>query len=146
MSSNTFSSDLAPDASLRRIVLGSGIAGAAGSVAAIAVLPFAVHWRVATCLLWLLICGRDLWLIATAYRSCARMRIMATGEMLVYGRDGCCTGATLGAGSVVLRHFAWLRFRAENGRRHVELLRCTTARNKDWRRLQVIWRHLGAGA
>jgi len=65
--------------------------------------------------------------------------------MLVFANDDCPSGASIEAGSVVLWHFAWLRFRTENGRRHVELMRRKTAQNKDWRRLQVIWRHLGAG-
>jgi hypothetical protein len=131
---------------LRRIVLVAGLAGATGGAAGIAALPVAANWRIAALLLWALICGRDLWLIAIAYRSCVRIRIEHTGNMLVYAGDNCCSRATLGAGSVVLRDFAWLRFRAENGRRHVELLRRRTSQNKDWRRLQVIWRHLGAGA
>ena len=146
MSSITFSSDLTPDPLLRRMVLGTGLVGAAGGAAAIAALPVSANWRIAAFLLWVLICGRDLWLIAIAYRSCARVRIEHTGELLVYAGDGCCSRATLGAGSIVLQDVAWLRFRAENGRRHVELLRRRTSQNKDWRRLQVIWRHLGAGA
>jgi len=146
VSSNTFSSNLIPDPQLRRLVLGTGAGAALGGVAAIVELPLEWPWRAAAIGFWMLVCGRDLWLITAGYKHCARIRIEHTGNMLVFASDDCSSVATIGAGSIVLWNFAWLRFRSESGRRHVELIRRKTAQDKDWRRLQVIWRHLGAGA
>ena len=145
MSSNTFSSDLTADPKLRLIVFGSGVGAAVGGIAAIIALPLEGSWRAGLVGIWVLICGRDLWLLAAGYKHCARIRIEHSGNMFVYAPDGRLRTATIDAGSIVLREFAWLRFRSESGRRHVELLRRKTAQNKDWRHLQVIWRHLGAG-
>ena len=145
MSSNTFSSNLIPDPQLRRLVLGTGFGAALGGIVAIVALPVEWSWRAAAAVCWVLFCGRDLWQIAAGYKHCARIRIEHTGNMLVFENDNFSSVASIEAGSVVLWQFAWLRFRSENGRRHVELIRRKTAQNKDWRRLQVIWRHLGAG-
>jgi hypothetical protein len=146
VSSKTFSSDLTPEPALRRLVLGTGLAAVVGGAAAIAGLPFGASWRIGAATIWILVCCRDLWVVLAGFRHCTRIRIEHTGNMLVYATDNRCAVATLSAGSVVLQDLAWLRFRTENGRRHVELFRRKTAQIKDWRRLQVIWRHLGAGA
>jgi hypothetical protein len=130
---------------LRRVVIVVGIGAAAGGAVTIACLPLDGAWRAVLLLVWALMCSRDLWVVATGHRHCTGIRIEHTGNMLVYKHgNGCCTAA-ISAGSVVLQQIAWLRFQAEDGRRHVELIRRKTAQNKDWRRFQVIWRHLGAG-
>ena len=130
---------------MRRIVMGTGIAAVVGGIFAVFSLPFAVGWRTLGAGLWALAGCYELRVIARAYRNCQLLRIEQDGNILVTMTDGCCMPATLSAGSVVLGSFAWLRFKAENGRHHVELLRRESPGNKDWRRLQVIWRHLGAG-
>ena len=145
MSSNTFSSELTPDPLLRCLVIGTGIAAMAGGVIAIAGLPFAGSWRSLWAVLWTIVACYELKAIADGNRHCQRLRIEQDGSMQITVASGCCIPATLSAGSVVLGSFAWLRFTAENGRRHVELIRRESPGNKDWRRLQVIWRHLGAG-
>jgi len=43
-------------------------------------------------------------------------------------------------GSMVLRRFAWFRVRFPDGSNYVELLPRTVARDRDWQRLQLIWR------
>lgn len=130
---------------MRRAVIGAGLAAAAGGLVVIAGLPFGVHWRGLLMLAWALLLGRDLWRIAAGFSHCARIRVEPGGTLLVYDADECCSLATLQPGSIVLGRAAWLRFQDSDGRRHVELLRRKTVQNKDWRRLQVIWRHLGAG-
>lgn len=114
-------------------------------LAMILALPVAFLWRVAGALLWLLSATREIRVIANGYKRCQRMRIEYNGDMQVTMPDGCCLPATLLAGSVVLRKIAWLRFEAQNGQQFAELIRGRSPQNKDWRRLQVIWRHLGAG-
>lgn len=145
MSSNIFSSELTADPKLRLIVFGTGVGAALGGIAAIVALPLEWPSRAGLVGIWVLICGRDLWHLAAGFKHCARVRIEHSGNMFVYAPDGRIQAATIDAGSIVLQEFAWLRFRSENGRRHVELLRRKTAQDKDWRHLQVIWRHLGAG-
>ena len=145
MSSNTFSSDLTPDPLLRRAVIGSGIIAILGGFAIIMCLQVATAWRVLLAAVWLAMGARDLWIIVTGYSHCTRIRMEHTGRLIVFDSGSCCVPATLGRGSIVLHDFAWLRFRTENGRAHAELMRRKTAQSEDWRRLQVSWRHLGAG-
>jgi len=130
---------------LRCIVIGTGIAAMAGGVIAIAGLPFAPSWRSLWAALWTIAGCYELKGIADRNKRYRLLRIEQDGNILVTMSDGCCMPATLSAGSVVLGSLAWLRFKAENGRHHVELFCRESPGNKDWRRLQVIWRHLGAG-
>ncbi len=123
----------------------SGCIAVLGGVAAIAGLPVGAGWRAVLALAWVAVGLRDLWVVVQGFRHCSRIRLEHTGQLLVFDPGFCCSAATLGAGSIVLRNMAWLRFRTENGRMHAELVRRKTAQSEDWRRLQVIWRHLGAG-
>ena len=125
--------------------MATGIAAAIGGIIAVVSLPFALGWRALGAGLWALASCYELRAITRAHRNCQLVRIEQDGNILVTMTDGSCMPATLSAGSVVIASFAWLRFTAENGRRHVELFRRESPGNKDWRRLQVIWRHLGAG-
>ena len=145
MSSNAFSSDLRPDPAARRIVLCTGVIAALGGIGVIAGLPVETDWRFTAIVLWAMVCGYDLWIVAAGFGRCSRIRIEPSGKLFVHSADNCCSAATLRAGSIVMWQFAWLRFRTENGRRHVELIRRKSAQSKEWRRLQVIWRHIGAG-
>jgi len=125
--------------------MATGIAAAVGGIVAIAGLPFAGTWRILGAVIWSVASVVELSLVAKGHSNCQSLRIEQDGNMQIRMTNGCCMPATLSAGSAVLGAFAWLRFTAENGRRHVELFRRESPGNKDWRRLQVIWRHLGAG-
>jgi len=125
--------------------MGTGIAAAVGGIVAIAGLPFAWGWRTLGAAIWVVASVMELSSVAKGHSCCQSLRIEQDGNMQIRMINGCCMPATLSAGSAVLNSFAWLRFTAENGRRHVELFRRESPGNKDWRRLQVIWRHLGAG-
>lgn len=94
---------------------------------------------------WAVLGVRDLWLIASGYKRCERIRVYHDGRVQVWAPDGRCVTATLGAGSVVTTGLAWVRIGLADGGCYRLLLRRKAAENKDWRRLQVIWRHLGAG-
>ncbi len=54
--------------------------------------------------------------------------------------------AAIGNGCVVMRKLAWLRLKPATGARYHELLRRNSLESEQWRRLQVIWRHLGAAS
>jgi hypothetical protein len=116
-------------------VLGTGI---------ILTLPIKPAWQLLAAAVWLLQNSHGLLLIAKGYKRCQRIRIAHDGAVSIMtdGRFG--SPAMLIAGSVVLHEIAWLRFEAEDGRRFAELIRGQGPQDEDWRRLQVIWRHLGA--
>lgn len=106
--------------------------------------PIAMRWRLLGAALWLASSARDVIVLRRAQRRFDRIRLLQDGSVLLRGRDACWFPATLAAGSIVLQRFAWLRFEADDGRKFAELLRCKSPQNESWRRLQVIWRHLGA--
>lgn len=145
MSLHTYSSELTPDPLLRRVVLLAGLAATVVGFVMILLLPIAPLWRALGSVVWLTTSIRDVFVIAKGHRRCELLRIAPDGGVEVLAPDGCWFRATLLAGTIVLRSFAWLRFEADNGQRFAELLRGKCPQNKDWRRLQVIWRHLGAG-
>jgi hypothetical protein len=82
--------------------------------------------------------------IANGYKRCQRIRIEHTGSVTMQDANGCWFTATISPGSVVLPNVAWLCCKAEDGQQFAELISPKSARNEGWRRLQVIWRHVGA--
>ena len=144
MSSTTYSAELHPDARLRRIVLWSGaFLGAVGVVLIFSMrLPAVVLIAASTA--WLLVSGRELGRIRRAYTRCCRLRLSAGGEMRWLDVDGNWYPAKLLPGSVLLRRVGWIRWHDGRGRQAAELLRGRCRESDDWRRLQVIWRHIGA--
>lgn len=145
MSSNTFLIELKPESLLRRIVILYGISATALGMALIWTLAIETAWRYAAATAWLLLNSRQLFQIANGFRHCRRIRMDPSGAVQLQGPDDCWFAATLLPGSVVVGRLAWLRFEAEDGRRFAELLRQKCFGSKDWRRLHVIWNHLGAG-
>ena len=145
MSSTPYSADLKPDAVSRNIVLGTGAAAFLLGGMAFVPLPVDGACKLLGIVAWGIVGARDLWLIASGYKRCERIRVYHDGSVQVWAPDGRCYTATLGAGSIVTNSLAWVRIGRSGGRRYRLLLRRKAAKNKDWRRLQVIWRHLGAG-
>ena len=127
------------------IVLGTGASALVCGALAIATLPAGMSWKSLGVASWLAVGSRDLWLIAAGYKRCARIRLHPEGSVQIFSYRGHAAAATLCAGSIVTAGFAWLRIELAGGRRLGLLLRRNASENKDWRRLQVIWRHLGAG-
>jgi len=120
------------------------MAAVAGASVCLA-MPIAWEWRFAASCLWLLVSERELLVIAGGYKHYKGIRIDDNGDTVLLTRDGDRLPVKLLAGSVVLPSLAWLRFKDRDGRRLVELIACKSPEDKAWRRLQVIWRHLGAG-
>jgi len=145
VSSHTYLTELSPDPLLRRVVILFGIAAAVIGLAMILALSIPPVWRAFAALVWLVTNGRELVLIAKGYKRCRCIRIGHGGDVELLGHDGSWMLATLVSGSVVLRKYAWLRLETREGLRFAELVRAKNTQNKEWRRLQVIWRHLGAG-
>ena len=100
--------------------------------------------RAGSCMIWVVFCIREQICLRRAYRSFSRLRVSCDGELRVLDRCGDWQAARVLAGSVLLRHAGWIRIRAGDGSVFVEPLRGSCRRSADWRRLQVIWRHVGA--
>ena len=94
--------------------------------------------------IWLPIGMLELRRFVCGYRTCGRLRLYADGSAMTADPAGAWSDAKLRPGSVVLERVAWLRIDAGQGRRFAELLVGNSRKSNEWRRLQVIWRHLGA--
>jgi len=129
---------------LRRVVLWSGVfLGVAGCLIILS-LPTGLSLRLAACSLWAAMAWRELRHLRRAWRVCRRLRFDASGSVELLEPDGRWYAARLDAGSVLLRKAGWIRLRNRHGARLGELLRGDARSSADWRRLQVIWRHVGA--
>ena len=93
---------------------------------------------------WLWLGSSQLFNAWRAFTLVCRIRLHADGSAEIGDPSGAWRCATLGRGSVVLERVAWLRFDVDGGSQIAELLTGNPRKNKDWRRLQVIWRHLGS--
>lgn len=142
MSSTTYSTELRPDRFLRRVVTISGLLATALGLAILLVLPVPLWWRGAAAAVWTGVNVRELSHIYRGHKRCRRIRIGHNGDISVLSEQGTWSAANLVAGSVVLSRWAWLRFEFADGHRCAELLRGRAPENEQWRRLQVIWRHL----
>jgi hypothetical protein len=131
---------------LRLVVQLTALVAAILGLGVIMSMPIGGGWRGITCLLWLLFCRHELKLIRGAYARFERIRIECSGAVELFTFDGQRHAAAILPGSVLLPRCAWLRFELEDGCKFGELLRGDSSKNKQWRHLQVIWRHLGAAA
>ena len=143
MSSSAFLTELEPVPWLRWLVLISGSVMLLLGLLIIYLMAVNPAVRFMTASAWLPIGLLELRRIAHGYRNCERLRIFADGSAAIADATGTWCKASLRPGSVVLDRVAWLRIDAGQGRRFAELLVGNSRKNNAWRRLQVIWRHLG---
>ena len=129
---------------LRRVVLWSGALLCVVGVALILSTQLPGALQIVACVTWLLFSGWEMRRIRNGYVRCRRLRLSAGGEMLWLDTEGNWHPAQLLPGSVLLRRVGWIRWDDERGRQYGELLRGKCRESDDWRRLQVIWRHIGA--
>ena len=143
MSSSTFSANLRPDSALRHVVTLSGIALAASGGAIILAMPLHPALKTAAAIAWLLLSIKELATLRRGFADCKVLRLSADGQLSVLDARGKWQAARILAGTVVLRRFAWIRCSTGRGRQCAELLRGDCRESCDWRRLQVIWQHIG---
>lgn len=143
MSSSRYSAELRPDTPLRRLVLASGAVFALLGVAVILTLPLPAAVLIAASAGWLFVCARELVVAGRGFSYCRGLRIAVDGDIVLLDPDGVWQPARLLPGSVVLRHVGWILFETNEGRQFAELVRGRCRESNDWRRLQVIWRHIG---
>jgi hypothetical protein len=144
VSSTAFSTELRPEPLLRIAVQLSGLTTLVFGLLALLLMPVGGVWRILASLSWLFFCMQELRIIRAAYSQYLAVNIDAVGEVRLVTRSGEYHAAVLLPGSVLLPSCAWLRFKTENGLVFGELMRGDSRESNDWRRLQVIWRHIGA--
>ncbi len=145
MSSTVYSAELKPDPRLRRLVAWTGVLLGAVGVPVILLLPLDLWVRWLACGLWV---GSSVWEIRQLRRGwadCRAIRFSADGAIVLLGADGTWRPASRKSGGVLLGKVLWLRLQSSHGRVFGELLLGDARQSPDWRRLQVIWRHIGAG-
>lgn len=146
MLSNAYFAELRPDPALRCLVLWSGALLAFAGLAVIATLGLPVALRLSGGGVWLAVMGAQVWTLRCGWHRCRALRLYADATLAVLGADGVWRPGRLESDSVVLRRWAWIRLRAASGLAFAEPLRGSCRGSRDWRRLQVIWRHIGAPA
>ncbi len=141
MSSSRFETVLTPEPRLRQCVLLCGaLAMITGSIL-ILLMPLAPVWRLVLAAAWV---GESLRELRGLARGAARLRFIrldAEGNISGIGPDGRLEALTLLSGSIVLSRLGWLWLQFSDGSRYGELLRGDPARDREWQRLQLIWRH-----
>ncbi len=107
-------------------------------------LPVSVGLKSLLAAMWLGLCSYEWHAMWRGYAESGDLRIAADGRVDRQCRDGTWQPARLCVGSVVLPRFAWLRIAPRGMQPFAELVSGEIRKNEDWRRLQVIWRHIGA--
>lgn len=144
MSSSGFSAEFPADLHLRcAVLLSGGTLGALGLLV-IMLLPVHVSLRIACAVAWAVASGIEHLRLRRAYSRYVGLRVCHDGAVYVQNRGGGWEAARLLPGSLLLRRTAWIRVQSERGEVFAELLRGECRRSVNWRRLHVIWRHIGA--
>jgi hypothetical protein len=146
VASNAYSAELQVDPILRRCVVGTGLLLLLAGVAAVFTLPVPLMQRGAAAALWSAGCGCSIWRLVGAWGTYVALRISPDGIVRLRQADSEWQDAVLLPGSVLLRDWGWIRLRPRGGPAFAEPLCGTRQNRQDWRRLQVIWRHVGTPA
>ena len=147
-SSSTYSARIIPDRALRACVFGVMATCGLAGVWVIAGLPWSPVVRMLG-VAWAASLVADGFRLGRGYSDARSYVVRADGDADVISPDGPACRARLAAGTTVYAGFAWLRFERPGGGSWGELVRRPSddgkhLKNKDWRRLQVICRHLSA--
>ena len=144
MSSTEYSAEIKPDPRLRRLVAGSG--ALLGLVGILVILGLPAEWwiRLALSAAWLAASVREQRVLQRGWAACVALRFSASGEISLLEPDREWHPASLANGGILLRKLGWIRLKDRQGTVFSELLRGDDRASPDWRRLQVIWRHVGA--
>ena len=129
---------------MRQIVIASSWAAMLTGLIVIISLPIDGWIRAAGISIWLIAMGAELRVISSAHKRFRRIRMHSDGQVELQDNEGHWQTATIANGSVVTQKLAWMRLKPATGARYHELLRRNALESEQWRRLQVIWRHLGA--
>lgn len=142
--STSYFAEIRPDARLRRLVLLSGVLLFLAGLAFLPLLAVSAPLKGLLAAGWTGLCGFEWLSLRQGYAAGGALRIAAGGQVERQSPEGGWEPAQLCAGSVVLARIAWLRIATPRGRPYAELVSARGHASEDWRRLQVIWRHIGA--
>ena len=146
MSSTAYSTCLDADPGLRRLTLVLALAFAGVGLLLIAMMPAGAFVRGAAAAAWLLVCVRDITGFRRGYGRYRRLSIDQDRQLRLLDVGGNWRPARVLPGSIVLRRYAWLRICDDEGLVFAEPVRGRCRANPEWRRLQVLWRHVGAAS
>ena len=144
MSSNSYSARLSTDRLPRCLVTGSACTLYAVGVFLIASMPFALGLRLTACLAWSVASCYELRPYWRSYRTYAEICVLAGGDVRLKTRHLEWVSGRLRGGSVLLRRVAWLCIKTQDGCQFAELILASGQSSREWRRLQLIWRHIRA--
>ncbi len=142
MSSGEFAARLRASYSLRYLVLASGALFTLAGLLVIVTWPIDPGWRVVLAATWSAFGSWELAQLRRVYMTYGYIEVGSDGSVRLAGNDHTTVVAELLPGSVLLGHVGWLLLKTPDGSRSAELMYGNPRKNKDWRRLQVIWRHL----
>lgn len=129
---------------MQRIVVMSGLLMGLSGLLMICLVPTSWAWRLPGCVLCVVVISSELYQLRRAWRSYSCARLAHDGTAALRNADGRWRPAELLPGCLLLRHFGWIRLQTRDGHRFAALYRGHCRHSADWRRLQVIWRHIGA--
>ena len=142
MSSSAYFAEIQPEPILRAFVIGSASMLMVAGIAAIASLPLPALLRLSLAVAWAGYGIAGIRRHRDAYRDCRRLRVKADGGALLLCR-GEWRAARVLPGSVLRERVGWLYLEPAGGGRFGELVRGDAGRDSEWRRLQVVWHHVG---
>lgn len=145
MSPRVFVAELKPDRELRKWLVTSVLLAVIAGVWAISNLPIAPELCWLGSVGWGLAVGvRSALIIRSQYHYC-QLNFHADGSVLLLDSVGRWRFATWTRNSVILPNLAWIDLTMDGGRRFSGLFCGNSRESEQWRRLQVIWRHMGSG-
>lgn len=144
MSSTRYSACLQVDPFLRRLVLASGVVFAGTGLFMILAMPYPVLFMLPAAVAWLGLAVHEIIMLRRAYARYCALEFDNNEDIRLLDSDGRWHAARLLPGSLLLRRAGWLRIRDPSGLSFGEPVRGSCRDSREWRRLQLIWRHVGA--
>lgn len=145
MSSPTYSSYLQAEDWSRIVVTVSGQLLAFTGFVIILTLDMPAALRALGCIAWWLWTYLEMDRIERGFANCRAIRVNSDRSLEVLNSEMECIPSRLLGGSMVLPNMAWIRYETGSGSRAAEFFIGDCRSSNEWRRLQVIWRHVGAG-
>ena len=142
MSSVRYAARLPVSQALRKIVLASGGLLTASGIPIIFSWPIDAGWRITLAIAWGAFGCWELVALRRAYMTYGYIEVGIGCTITLSGESHATVTAELLPGSVLLEHVGWLVLKTSDGAKVAELMYGNPRKNKDWRRLQVLWRHL----
>ena len=139
-----YSATLQAEPVLRHGVLASGTAFALAGAAMLAALPADVRLIVPAFVAWVALATVELTLARRAYGQCRTFTLCADGSLDIGLADGSRWGGRLAPGTLEFTRSAWLCIRVPGRATWGEPLSRRGQDREQWRRFQVICRHMSA--